>query len=227
MSTMEQAIQNAFNDIQSNSNLKKALTVYQNTHKKIAALIQWFDKVINDTILKDLDKANTTVTKKQKQLRQERLELMKKKVKQDFNRDLDITYDNDVVDESEEELLALEAEHVKDQKDLPGKDLTEILNLSQPEGRDPSPLPLSQLAPIPTKDALFGDVKKKISEYEDTRSQLQKRNTLERERQELALQEKLKLRAQKGRRTRKQRRKSVIVPLSSIAEDEKIADDSK
>uniref|UniRef100_A0AC35G3C6 Uncharacterized protein n=1 Tax=Panagrolaimus sp. PS1159 TaxID=55785 RepID=A0AC35G3C6_9BILA len=227
MTTMEQAIQNAFNDIQSNSNLKKALTVYQNTHKKIAALIQWFDKVINDTILKDLDKANTTVTKKQKQLRQERLELMKKKVKQDFNRDLDITYDNDVVDESEEELLALEAEHVKDQKDLPGKDLTEILNLSQPEGRDPSPLPLSQLAPIPTKDALFGDVKKKISEYEDTRSQLQKRNTLERERQELALQEKLKLRAQKGRRTRKQRRKSVIVPLSSIAEDEKIADDSK
>ena len=124
MATMEQAIQNAFNDIQSNSNLKKALTVYQNTHKKITALIQWFDKVINDTILKDLDKANTTVSKKQKQLRQERLELMKKKVKEDFNRDLDISYDNDVVDESEEELLALEADQVKDQKDLPGKDLT-------------------------------------------------------------------------------------------------------
>ena len=74
---------------------------------------------------------------------------------------------------------------------------------------------------------ILGDVKKKISEYEDTRSQLQKRNTLERERQELALQEKLKLRAQKGRRTRKQRRKSVIVPLPSIVEDEKDSDKTK
>lgn len=63
MNVMEQAIQSAFTDIQSNSSLKKALTVYQSTHKKIAALIQWFDKVINDTILKDLDKANTNVSK--------------------------------------------------------------------------------------------------------------------------------------------------------------------
>ena len=62
MATMEQAIQNAFNDIQSDSSLKKALSVYQTTHKKVAALIQWFDKVINDTILKDLDKANTNVS---------------------------------------------------------------------------------------------------------------------------------------------------------------------
>lgn len=62
MSLMEQAIQNAFTDIQSNANLKKALGVYQSTHKKIANLIQWFDKVINDTILKDLDKANTNVS---------------------------------------------------------------------------------------------------------------------------------------------------------------------
>uniref|UniRef100_A0A7E4VDU3 DUF4200 domain-containing protein n=1 Tax=Panagrellus redivivus TaxID=6233 RepID=A0A7E4VDU3_PANRE len=220
MAAMETAIQNSFNDIQSNVHLKKALGVYQNTHKKITALIQWFDKVINDTILKDLDKANTNVTKKQKQLREERLVLMKKKVKEEFGRDLVIPYDEDVTDDTEDELLALEADQVKDQKDLPGKDLTDILNLSQPEGKDPDPLPIGSLAPIPSKDALFGDVRRKISEYEDTRSQLQKRNNLERERQELALQEKLKLRAQKGRRTRKQRRKSVIVPMPSITEDE-------
>ena len=61
MTLMEQTIQNAFNDIQSDASLKKALYVYQITHKKIASLIQWFDKVINDTILKDLDKSNTNV----------------------------------------------------------------------------------------------------------------------------------------------------------------------
>lgn len=62
MQLMEQAIHTSFSDIQSNASLKKALTVYQNTHKKVAALIQWFDKVINDTILKDLDKANNNVS---------------------------------------------------------------------------------------------------------------------------------------------------------------------
>lgn len=41
MAQMEQAIQNAFNDIQSNASLKKALNVYQTTHKKVASLIQW------------------------------------------------------------------------------------------------------------------------------------------------------------------------------------------
>ncbi|KAH7718784.1 Protein W03G9.7 [Aphelenchoides avenae] len=160
------------------------------------------------------------VAKKQKQLREERLELMRKKVKEEFGRELEITYDNDAVDESDEELLALEADAVKDQNDLPGEDLKEILNLSQPEGRDPSPLPLNQLAPIPTKDALFGDVKKKITEYEDARDALQKRNLMMREKQELALQEKLRLRQQNGRRTRKQRRKSTIVPLAPMIEDE-------
>ncbi|KAI6174898.1 hypothetical protein M3Y97_00972500 [Aphelenchoides bicaudatus] len=156
MALMEQAIQNAFTDIQSNASLKKALGVYQNTHKKIAALIQWFDKVINDTILKDLDKANTNVAKKQKQLREERLALMKQKVKEEFGRDLKIKYDKNVPDETEEELLALEADQVKDQQDLPGKDLKEILNLSQPDGQETSGLSVGRLAPIPTKDALFG-----------------------------------------------------------------------
>ena len=45
----------------SSDTVQKALAIYQTTHKKVASLIQWFDKVINDTILKDLDKANTSV----------------------------------------------------------------------------------------------------------------------------------------------------------------------
>lgn len=38
---MENTIQSSFNDIQSNTSLKKALNVYQNTHKKVSLLIQW------------------------------------------------------------------------------------------------------------------------------------------------------------------------------------------
>ena len=62
--------------------------------------------------------------KKQKALREERLSLMKRKVKEEFGRDLHIKYDDISADDTDEELLALEADQVKDQKDLPGKDLT-------------------------------------------------------------------------------------------------------
>ncbi|KAI6233822.1 hypothetical protein M3Y99_00873700 [Aphelenchoides fujianensis] len=220
MRQMERAIHTAFTvDIQSDSTLKKSLEVYQKTHEKLSALIQWFDKVITETILKDLDKASTTVSKKQKELREERLKLMKKKVREELGRELEIKYDIDLHDETDDELLALEADQVKDENELPGKDLTEILNLSQPDGRAPTPLPLSKLAPIPSKETLFGDVKQKLNELDDMRSSLQKRHDQLRERSEMALQEKLALSAKTSRRTRNQRQKSAIVPLPGAPDD--------
>lgn len=48
---------------------------------------------------------------------------MKQKYKEEFGKELNIQYDKNIHDETDEELLALEAEQVKDQKDLPGEDL--------------------------------------------------------------------------------------------------------
>lgn len=170
LTEMDKAIHTAFRDIQSDETLNKSLEIYKKIHTKVSSLIQWFDKVITETILKDLDKANGTaslysinsitssvqVSAKRKALREERLNLMKRKVKEEMGRDLEIKYDTKFDIEADEELLALEAEQVKDQGDLPGKDLKEILNLSQPEGRALTPIPLSRLAPVPSKEALFG-----------------------------------------------------------------------
>lgn len=154
--------------------------------------------------------------KKQKALREERLSLMKRKVKEEFGRDLDIKYDDHVVDDTDEELLALEADQVKDQKDLPGKDLTVsrwkhrkyvVLNFRKyliclnPKAeirvlyRWTNWLQYLRKMPYSVLDfqsfqnpSILGDVKKKITEYEDTRNALQKRNNLQREKQEIALQ---------------------------------------
>lgn len=49
---------------------------------------------------------------------------MKKKVRKEFGRELDISYDKTFVEDTDEELLALEADQVNDAKDLPGSDLT-------------------------------------------------------------------------------------------------------
>uniref|UniRef100_A0A0N5A8W4 DUF4200 domain-containing protein n=1 Tax=Syphacia muris TaxID=451379 RepID=A0A0N5A8W4_9BILA len=208
MEEMDRTINLSFNDIQSNATLKKALTVYKHTHKKVAALVQWFDKVINETILKDLEKADDEIVKKQRQLREERLRFLKKHCKEIIGKELKFEYEDDKIDELDKELLALESEKDTENEEN-GKQLTEILNLSQPNGKDPASLNQSQLAPIPDKDALFGDVKQKLDEYGSIRKEIEKRNLLEREKQEIELQEKIKLRSQNGRRARKSKKSST------------------
>ena len=69
---MEDTVTKAFKNVNNDSEMNKvwksifhhqflsvqALKVFQDTQQKVASLIQWFDKVINDTIRKDLDEAN-------------------------------------------------------------------------------------------------------------------------------------------------------------------------
>ncbi|CAJ0577698.1 unnamed protein product, partial [Mesorhabditis spiculigera] len=196
MTEMENTVNAAFKDVQNDGTIDKAGRVFQETHVKITSLIQWFDKVIHDTICKDLDKANDEVIRKQRQLREERLAIMKKKCKEELGHDMSFEYDHVADNELEKELLALEEEALRDEQFGRTDSLSELLNLSQPDG--PGGVPLSKLAPIPTKDALFGDVKQKLDEYGTTRKAFEKRNQEARERQKLALQEKLKQRAQNG-----------------------------
>ncbi|CAJ0593596.1 unnamed protein product [Cylicocyclus nassatus] len=203
---MEDTATNAFKNVQDESAVKKALKVFQDTQQKVARLIQWFDKVINDTIRKDLDQANNAVIKKQKALREERLALMKKKVSKELGHNMEFEYDSISDDELEKELKSLEDEAIKGMKQVKNKKITEILSYGPQEQAS---LPLNKLAPIPSKDALFGDVKQKLDELDTTRKEFVKRNYIQREKQAMAIQEKLKMRQQKSRRTRKERRASV------------------
>ncbi|VDN60576.1 unnamed protein product [Dracunculus medinensis] len=198
MFAMEEALNNAFNDIETDETLNDALSVYETTHKKLASLIQWFDKVITETILKDLDKANKEITKKRKQIRTERLAFMKKKVKEEFGYELKIIHDKD--DELDKELLILEKDEAEDQSEIHGKNLSVFTSIKI------------------NIDISEGDVKQKLDEYGSTRKEMEKRNTLQREKQEMALQEKLKLRAKTGKKSRKQRKQDVTTGIQSQTE---------
>ncbi|WKX90152.1 hypothetical protein Q1695_009191 [Nippostrongylus brasiliensis] len=203
---MEDTATSAFKNVQDDKVVKKALKVFQETQGKVARLIQWFDKVINDTIRKDLDQANNAVIKKQKALREERLSLMKKQTQKELGHSLEFEYDSVSDDDLEKELKALEEQAIKEMKSVKDKKISEILSYGP---SDSNTLPLSKLAPIPSKDALFGDVKQKLTEHDSSRKEFVKRNYIQREKQAMAIQEKLKMRRQKNRRTRKQRRESV------------------
>uniref|UniRef100_A0A0N4WFV7 DUF4201 domain-containing protein n=1 Tax=Haemonchus placei TaxID=6290 RepID=A0A0N4WFV7_HAEPC len=152
---MEDTATKAFKNVQDESEVKKALKVFQETQQKVARLIQWFDKVINDTIRKDLDKANNAVIKKQKALREERLKLMRKQTKKELGHNMEFEYDNISDDDLEKELKRLEEEAIKGMKEVKNKKIAEIINGGS---TDNSSVPLSKLAPIPSKDALFGTV---------------------------------------------------------------------
>ncbi|CAI5440262.1 unnamed protein product [Caenorhabditis angaria] len=190
---LEDTVSSAFRNVENDGECKKALKIYQDTQQKIASLIQWFDKVINETIRKDLDQANNELIKKQKALREERL--------------ININYDDEPDDdELEKELKMLEKQALEDVEKLKS---VKGMNLIDGNNQVQNVIPLSKLAPLPSKDALFGDVKQKLDEYDETRKQFERRNNMQREKQAMALQEKLKLRQQKGRRNRKERRDSI------------------
>ncbi|KAL7080615.1 hypothetical protein ACQ4LE_000626 [Meloidogyne hapla] len=87
--SMELAIQNAFNDLQSNVALKRVMTICQGMQDKLNSLISWFDKVINQTIIRDLDKANSNVEKLWTQTRELRIELLRKLVHEKLGRELE------------------------------------------------------------------------------------------------------------------------------------------
>uniref|UniRef100_A0A8R1DRN2 Uncharacterized protein n=1 Tax=Caenorhabditis japonica TaxID=281687 RepID=A0A8R1DRN2_CAEJA len=222
---LEDTVNKAFRNVESDSETKKALKVFQETQQKVAALIQWFDKVINDTIRKDLDQANNELIKKQKALREERLALMKKLAKSQLDVDMKIDYDDVADDELERELKELERQALRDVDKLKEADVNGILEMGTQKN---VVTPLNKLAPLPSKDALFGDVRQKLDEYDETRKQFERRNNLQREKQAMALQEKLKLRQQKNRRNRKERRDSIgastdLPPRSKSAGKKKAA----
>lgn len=221
MAGMESAVNSAFNDIQSKDKYGKSLDIYQNVHKRVAALIQWFDQVINETILKDLNKANTEVSQIQKELRTERMRLIKEKVRETLGRDLDVEYDEVSDDDDDDaELLALEAEKVGDAGDLPGKDLSSIMAMSQPDSRIPSPLPQSELAAAPTSEDLFGNVANIKKEHEKQRADLEKAQEVARMKNDNSLQAKLEQRRQQAKRRShvdRQKGKSNAAPAPAPA----------
>lgn len=95
--------------------------------------------------------------KKQKALREERLTLMKKKSKEELGKELHIKHDNVDDDALEKELKALEEQALKEIEAVKsGNDVKEILNHGNNNG---SAVPLAKLAPIPSKDALFGELR--------------------------------------------------------------------
>ncbi|XP_076439014.1 uncharacterized protein LOC143277922 isoform X2 [Babylonia areolata] len=192
--TLNRACEHVFSDMQSNSRHQHAHQCFHVTYRRAAALLQWFESVINNTIAKDLEAAKKELAPVEKSLREERLRLIKEKLGSDADSIVLPESDSDFDEQAEDpELLAVcQAEKVE------GSDNTLGVDDSSPKA--PTPLPLTELAPAPSQEDLFGNIEQLKQQHEKEMAEFEKAQETNKARMEQGLQEKLA--ARRNRRAR-------------------------
>ncbi|BFZ25738.1 hypothetical protein BsWGS_28777 [Bradybaena similaris] len=197
IATLDKACSNIYVDMLSPDRHQHALQCFCVTHRRTSALLQWFDSVINHTIEKDLAKAKADLTWKQTELRKERLRLMNEKIGGSAS-DVKIA-DKDVLDEFDDDFLEPELVAISEPDKVEGP--TGGLH----PGYDgqvmaPTPLPLSELAPPPSQEELFGNIEQLKEQHQQERAQIEKIQEANKARMEQGLQEKLRQRRSQRKR---------------------------
>ncbi|XP_060574309.1 uncharacterized protein LOC132732000 isoform X2 [Ruditapes philippinarum] len=213
METLSRAANNIYTDMVDKGRHKHAFTCYEVTYKRAAALLQWFDNVIQGTIQKDLKKVTEEVKKVEKDLRAERIKLIRDKVAESggdvgglTDADSDIPCNSlkgltDGFSQADQQKLS------DDDMDLKGIGIVRAAPVgddgNMPDASNdrpmpaPTPLPLSELAPLPCEDDLFGDISQLKEQYKKDREEFERQQGLNKIRQEQGLQEKLAARRHK------------------------------
>lgn len=78
---LDRAISFIFTDMQSRERYEHALSCYQTTYKRLAALAQWLGQVISSSISRDLNEVTENCRNKASELRNERIKLIRQRIK--------------------------------------------------------------------------------------------------------------------------------------------------
>ncbi|XP_056002664.1 uncharacterized protein LOC125661515 [Ostrea edulis] len=191
--TLEKATNNIYIDMQSADRHKHAGECYRTTHRRASALLQWFDNVINTVIEKDVLQATKEESEASRALRSERIRLLKEKVEGEGGQldvgDSDLPADDD--EDPEIQAVIFKAEGEEENSLKPG---------NNDVGPAPTPIPLNELAPIPSQEDLFGDIEQLKKQHEKEVSDFQKAQEMNKARLQQGLE--AKLAARRNRRTK-------------------------
>ncbi|VDI35202.1 Hypothetical predicted protein [Mytilus galloprovincialis] len=193
--TLQKATANVYIDMMTTDRHKHALNCFSVTHKRSYALLQWFDSVLTSVIEKDFRSASDEERECSKQLRIERLRLMKESVEKDGGTcNLDASQEEINDKQVEQELVGL-----TDADDVPGG--------SEGSSKDmppPTPMPLKDLAPPPSEEMLFGNINKLKDQYTKEKSEFTKVQEMNKQRLDQGLQEKLAARRNRKKRVQEE-----------------------
>ncbi|XP_069102788.1 GRIP1-associated protein 1-like isoform X2 [Argopecten irradians] len=176
--TLSHATANIYTDMTSEDRSIHAGECFSTTYKRCAALLQWFDTVINTTITKDLREATDNAAEAEKHLRAERMRLLKEMAdKQNvvFN-----------VDES--------VKHKDESQGMQGSDIKPVGDVQE----DNTPAPVQRnIAALPSQDEIFGNMEELKKKHDQRIGEYQKIEEMNKARVAQGLEEKLAQRRQR------------------------------
>ncbi|XP_076029182.1 BH3-only protein sayonara [Oratosquilla oratoria] len=202
--TLNKATEYVFTDMQSPERHGHAYSCYSTTHKRAAALLQWFDTVINSTIMKDLNGINEKVKEKTLELRRERIRLIQNKVREIWGTDIELEETLRSSKDTDIEILATQM--------LNENHVAKVDGQEEEDGRARTPPPLAndELAPMPSNTVIFGKMydhyQKQLeglaSQHQQELEQFMKEQEATQQKVNQSLQEKLMMRRQRRARLR-------------------------
>lgn len=224
-----------FNDVNVPASYQKTYNVLCVIFSKCSSLLQWVNRVVEETISKDLAEVKKEFHEKYYELKEERMNLIKSKVKEKLGVELEMEVKRDefVDDDSsaEEADIAKPGAVAKEEGDdqAPEPEDKEGLPAEAPPSGDgeapaeaeaggdsadapPKPVPLSELAPPPNQEDLFGNIDQLKKQHEEELAEFEKQQELNKTRVEQGLQE--KLRARRSRRRKMQAQEAEASALS-------------
>lgn len=237
LQALQSAINTIFSDVNSPENYQKSYHLFASMFSKCSHLLQWVNQVVEGTISKDLAGVKKEFHDKYHELKEERMTLIKAIVKEKLGVELDLEIKKDElpteeISPTEEADIAKPGEVAKEEGDdqAPEPDDKEGVPHEAPpteEGGTPpngegapqaeteagsKPVPLSELAPTPTAEDLFGNIDQLKKQHEEELAEFEKAQEMNKARVEQGLQE--KLRARRSRRRKIQAQEAEATHLS-------------
>lgn len=215
-----------FNDVNIPEKYQNSYHVMASLFSKCSHLLQWVDQVVKETISKDLAEVKREYHEKAHELKEERMSLIKAIVKEKLGVELEmeITKDDPSTEESppsEAADIAKPGEVAKEEGDeeAPEPDDKEGVPEQAPpsegtaeapaDGGEGSPadaegaskrVPLSELAPAPAAEDLFGNIDQLKKQHEEELAEFEKAQEMNKARVQQGLQEKLRARRSRRRK---------------------------
>lgn len=234
-----------FNDVNVPANYQKTYNVLAQIFSKCSSLLQWVNRVVEETISKDLGEVKKEFHEKYYELKEERMNLIKSTVKEKLGVELEMEVKRDelVDDDSQAEGADIakpgevakeegddQAPEPEDKEGLPADAPPSGDGETHPKGEQPpaeaeasggdsadasKPVPLSELAPPPNQEDLFGNIDQLKKQHEEELAEFEKQQELNKARVEQGLQEKLR-----ARRSRRRKMQAQEAEASALSEGE-------
>jgi len=207
--TLNKATAYIFTDMQTKERHGHAMECYFVTSRRCGALLQWITQVVTQTISRDLEDINAKVKIASYNLRAERVNLIKIKVKEVLGKDVDCA----IGEFNTDAVVNLNLNDLAKTDGIDPKTLQE-LNLSEEEMAQLAALNgEDELAPLPSNQDLFGEKMEALKDEYQSDAERHKQNLEENKNKvESSLQDKLASRRQRrAMKNVEEKEKSVLV----------------